>query len=83
MTHRLVFNPTDTPQPANDEGGIVGAHDWNIADTKAAQVKAALDDKRLSTVELGEDPRPELADLAAEADRLNTAPAAKAARVKE
>lgn len=55
-----VFNPSDTPAAADDDGRVIGGGELGVALAGSEQVAAALDAGRLvKLAELGDDPTPE------------------------
>lgn len=66
-----VFNPSDTPAAADDEGRIIGGGELGVALAGSEQVGAALEAGRLiKLTELGEDPTDEAVAVFDRADEL-------------
>lgn len=54
MAHEVVYNTTDAPVIADDEGRVIGGGEWGAVDTTADTVKRALDRGDLVTVEVND-----------------------------
>ena len=55
MVYKTAFNTTDSPVVIDDEGHILGGHEWGTVETTADAVKSGLDSGRLVLVDATSD----------------------------